>query len=131
MRMTVMRMRWMRNGRLGRRHCLGVLLSIVDVAGEFVDERERLPSLVAHEADGGLVDHVVEDHEEVVLEHFVGAHEVVPQITLELVALLAHVGEVDEEPRAHVPLERLDLVRIRRLIPPIIQHLYHPLTHIY
>jgi len=86
-----------------------------NLAGEFVDERQRLTSLVTHEADGGLVDDVVEDHEEVIFEHFVGADKVVPQIALELVALLAHVGEVDEEARAHVPLERLDLVRIRRL----------------
>ena len=67
------------------------------LAGEFVDEREGLASFVAHQADGRLVHHIVEDHEEVVLEHFVGADKVVPQIALELVALLAHVGEVDEE----------------------------------
>lgn len=42
---------------------------------------------------------------------FLSADEVIPQVGLELGALLPQLREVDEESRAHIPLERLDFVR--------------------
>ena len=71
---------------------------------------------MTHEADSGLIDNAVEDHEKVVLEGLVIADKVVPQVVVELESLLADVGKVDEEARAHVALKRLDLIRISRTI---------------
>ena len=69
---------------------------------------------MAHQADGGLVHHLVQDHEVLVLEAVFGTLEVVVQVVLQLGSLLIDVREVDEEPRAHVPLRRLHLVRAGR-----------------
>lgn len=44
------------------------------------------------------------------------ADEVVTEVRLQLGPLLAELGEVDEEPRAHVSLEGLDAVRSRRAV---------------
>ena len=88
----------------------------VDLVGHLLDEPESEPPLVAHQADGGLVDDLVEDHEVIVLEAVLGAVEVVVQVVLQLGLLLPHVGEVDEEAGAHVPLHVLHLLRPRRLV---------------
>ena len=89
-----------------------LLFSVVDLICQFLNKRKRLPPFVTHEADSRLVDDAVEDHEKVVLEGLVIADKVVPQVVVELESLLAHVGEVDEEARAHIALKRLDLIGI-------------------
>ena len=89
----------------------------VNLDGEVLDEGEGEAALVAHQADGGLVHHVVQDHEVLVLEAVVGALEVVVQVVLQLGLLRPHVREVNEEPGAHVPLHVLDLLRPGRAVP--------------
>ena len=88
----------------------------VDLESELLDEAQCEPPLMAHEADGGLVDDLVEDHEVVVLEPVLAGVEVVVQVVLQLGLLLPHVGEVDEEARAHVSLHVLHLLRPCRLV---------------
>ena len=100
-------------GRFGQR---GVGWRTVDAEGHVLDHRKRQPALVAHQADGGLVNNLVENHKVLVLEAVFRALEVVVQVVLKLGPLLIDVGEVDEEPGAHVPLRRLHLVRGCRAI---------------
>jgi len=78
-----------------------LLFSVVDLICQFLNERKGLPPFMTHEADSRLVDDAVEDHEKVVLKGLVIADKVVPQVVVEFEPLLAHVGEVDEEARAH------------------------------
>lgn len=80
---------------------------------EFRDERQRLEPLVYHQAHGALLDHLLE-HVQVLQLHvlLLGRAKVVLQIVLQLGALLVDVGEVDEEPRAHVPFQPLDAVAV-------------------
>ncbi len=78
---------------------LGVLFGIKDLTGQLFDERQRLAPFVAHQTHGRLVDDAVEDHQEVVLERLVAAHQVVPQVVVQFQPLLAHVRKIDEEPR--------------------------------
>lgn len=101
-----------------------LLLLTEDLVGEVLDEGEGLSSLVAHQADSGLLHYAVEQHQVLVLQGLLlGSHEVIPQVVLELGALLADVREVDEESRAHVPLEGLDVVGLRRFV-----HLHKEVT---
>lgn len=65
---------------------------------------------MAHETDCGLVHHVVQDHQVVVLEPVLGAVKVVVKVVLQFSLLGVDVGEVDEEPGAHVALHVLDLL---------------------
>lgn len=89
-----------------------------DLISEFVDQRESLASFVTHQADGRVVDDVPQQDKVLVLEDFFfGPDEVVPKVVFELGALLVDIREVDEKPRAHVPLEHLDSVRIRGFVP--------------
>lgn len=79
--------------------------------GEVVDQRQRLTSLVAHQADGTVVDDIAQQQQILILERLLfRPDEVVPQIVLQLALLLADVREVDEESRAHVSLQHLDLL---------------------
>lgn len=48
----------------------------------------------------------------------VDAPKVIAQVSLELDALLENIGEVDEETRAHVALQFLDLFLINRNVIP-------------
>ena len=82
----------------------------VEAVGELLDQRQRQPTLVAHQTDGGLVHHLVQPHQ-ILRFGVIVVVEVVLQIRLELVALLVQIGEVDEESRAHVPFQILDLFR--------------------
>ena len=79
--------------------------------GQQRDEVQGLPALVAHEAHGALVDHLAQGHEVVVLAPLL-LGEVVLQVGLQLPLLLEDVGEVDEEARAHVALQGLDLLLV-------------------
>ena len=88
----------------------------VDAEGHVLDHRKSQSALVTHQADGGLVNNLVENHKVLVLEAVLGALEVVVQVVFELGPLLIDVGEIDEEPGAHVPLRRLHLVRGGRTI---------------
>lgn len=60
------------------------------------DEAERLPPLVAHQAYGALVHHLVQSHQALV-PFVLHPHKVVLQIGLQFPLLLADVGEVNEE----------------------------------
>lgn len=81
---------------------------------QLLDQRQRLPSLVAHQAHRRLLHHAVQQHQVLVLQRlFLGVHEVVPQVILQLGALLLDVREVYEEARAHVPLQSLYVVGAR------------------
>jgi len=85
----------------------GVLLG-EDPQRQRGDEAERLPPLVAHQAHGALLHHLVQRGQVVVLP-VLQVQEVVLQVGLQLAPLLAHIGEVDEEARAHVALQQLHL----------------------
>lgn len=69
-----------------------------------------------HEAHRGLVHHLVQDHQVVVLQLLVRALEVIVEELDKFAVLLREVGEVDEEPTAHVPLHRLHLLRPGRAV---------------
>ncbi|KAG5858084.1 hypothetical protein ANANG_G00026350, partial [Anguilla anguilla] len=109
-------------------HVGGGLVVAGDVGGDGVllgehaqrqrgDEGEGLPPLVAHEAHRALVHHAVQRGQAVV-PPVLHAREVVLQVGLQLALLLADVGEVDEEARAHVALQRLHLGGRGRAEPP-------------
>lgn len=76
---------------------------------QLLDQRQRLPPFVAHQAHGRLVDDRVQQQQVRVLVG-AGGH-VVAQVRLQFAALAHHVREVDEEARAHVALQRFDLLR--------------------
>ena len=78
--------------------------------GHVLNESQCQPQLVGHQTERGLVDHLVQDHQVMVLGLVFRALEVVVQVVFELALLLVDVGEVDEEARAHVALHSFDLV---------------------
>lgn len=102
---------------VGLEQVFRLVLEVVGATRQFLDEREGLPPLVAHQADGALVHDPVQ-HQEVLVLVLLLAHEVVGEVGLELGPLLVDVAEVDEEPGAHVPLEVLDLVRLGGFVVP-------------
>jgi len=80
---------------------------------QFGDQRQRLMPLVYHQAHGALLDHLFQ-HVEVLKLHvfLLGRAKVIFQIVLQLGTLLVYVGEVDKEPRAHVPFQLLSAITI-------------------
>lgn len=108
--------RWSGRGLLMIRQPLLLLLA-QHLVGKILDQGERLPSLVPHQAHGGLLHHVVQQHQVLILEGLLlGADKVIPQVVLEFCALLADVREIDEESRAHVPLQRLYVLGLRGFV---------------
>ena len=73
----------------------GVLLS-QDPQRQRGDEAESLPPLVAHQAHGALLHHLVQGGQIVILP-VLQVYEVVLQVRLQLPPLLTHVGKVYEE----------------------------------
>ena len=63
-----------------------------------------------HQTERGLIDHLVQDHQVMVLGLVFRALEVVVQIVFQLALLLVDVREVNKESRAHVALHAFDLV---------------------
>lgn len=102
---------------VGLEQVFRLVLEVVGATRQFLDEGQRLPSLVAHEADGAFVHHSMQDQQVLVLVLFL-AHEVVGEVGLELRPLLVDVPEVDEEPGTHVPLQVLDIVRFGGFVVP-------------
>jgi len=86
------------------------------LARQLLDQRQRLAPLVTHQTDGRLVDHRVQKKQVGVLVGAAGY--VVAQVGLEFAALAEHVREVDEEARAHVALQRFDLLRPLSAVAP-------------
>lgn len=102
---------------VGMEQVFGLMFEVVGAAGEFFDERQGLPPLVPHQADCGLV-HDTMQHQQVLVLVLLLAHEVVGEVSLQLGALLVDVAKVDEEPRTHVALQVLDLLRPGGLVVP-------------
>lgn len=73
----------------------GVLLS-QHLQRQHGDEAERLAPLVAHQAHGALVHHLVQSHQALV-PFVLHPGKVVLQVCLQLPLLLAYVREVNEE----------------------------------
>ena len=69
---------------------------------------------MAHQAHGGFVDDLVQDHEVLVLKTIFRALEVIEQVVFKLRSLLIDFRKVNEEPGAHVPLGVLHLLGTRR-----------------
>lgn len=82
------------------------------LVGHVLDERQGESALMSHETDGRLIHHLVKDHEIVVLQTVLRALEVAIEVIFQLGLLLMDVGEIDEEPGAHVAFHVLDLLRL-------------------
>jgi len=94
-----------------------LLLLAEHLVGKILDQGERLPSLVAHQAYGRFFDDTVQQHQVLVLESLLfGSDKVIPQVVFKFRALLSYIREVDEESRTHVSLEGLDVIWLRRFI---------------
>lgn len=75
-----------------------LLLLAEHLVGKILYQGECLPPFVAHQAYGRLLDDAVQQHQVLVFESLLlGPDEVIPQIILELRALLSYVRKVDEE----------------------------------
>ena len=91
----------------------GVVVDVValpELVGQGPDEAEALLALVAHQAHGARVD----DARQRVQVQVAGPRrvlEVAVEVGAQLVLLLGHVAEVDEEAGAHVLLQRVHAVR--------------------
>jgi len=107
----------LRGVKLTHRHRLGVRASFPlphHSVGETLNELEGLSTLVPHQTDRRLVDDRAECLEVLVLQPLVLVpDEVVREIVGQLRPLVAYVGEVDEESRAHVSLQQ-SYVAVRR-----------------
>jgi len=94
-----------------------LLLLAEHLVGKVLDQGECLPSLVAHQAYGRLLDDAVQQHQVLIFEGLLlGPDEVIPQVVFQFGALLSYVREINEESRAHVSFEGFDVIRLSRLV---------------
>ena len=64
---------------------------------------------MAHEAHSGFIDHLVKNHEVMVLGLVLRALEMVVQVVFKLGLLLVQIRKVNEEPGAHVTFHGFNL----------------------
>ncbi|KYM95204.1 hypothetical protein ALC62_14114, partial [Cyphomyrmex costatus] len=96
-----------------------LLLLAEHLVGKVLNQCECLPSLVAHQAHGRLLDNAMQQHQVLIFEGLLlGPNEMIPQVVLKFGALLSYVREINEESRTHISFERLDVIRLRRFIVP-------------
>lgn len=81
------------------------------------DEAQRLTSFVTHQAHRTFIDDAVK-RGQILVFTVLQSHEMILQIRPELASLFRHVREVDEEPGAHVALQKLHLALRSRAETP-------------
>lgn len=81
----------------------------VHLKGHIFNKAQSQPSFVAHEAHSGFIDHLVKNHEVMVLGLVLRALEMVVQVVFKLGLLLVQIRKVNEEPGAHVTFHGFNL----------------------